>query len=142
MRRMKDMAATQAGMSFYAELPDSYNLIVNTSQPIIVKILEETEKALGEKLAPMTATIDADNARLATLKTEIKDNTPTDEQKAEEKSLMDKVEATRKEKDEVISRYAEEKPVVKQVIDLALLANGLLRGRDLSEFINRSVAML
>lgn len=55
---------------------------------------------------------------------------------------MDKVEKTRKEKDELIGKYASEKPIVKQVIDIALLANGLLRGRDLSEFIKRSVAML
>ncbi len=142
MRRMKDMAATQPGMSFYAELPDSYNLIVNTSQPVVVKILEEAEKALGEKLAPLTASIDADNKKITVLRSEIKDNKPTDEQAAEEKSLTESVEKTRKEKEEIISKYAEEKPVVKQVIDLALLANGLLRGRDLSEFIKRSVEML
>lgn len=142
MRRMKDMAATQPGMSFYAELPDSYNLIVNTSQPVVVKILEDAEKALGEKLAPLTASIDADNKKITVLRSEIKDNKPTDEQAAEEKSLTESVEKTRKEKEEIISKYAEEKPVVKQVIDLALLANGLLRGRDLSEFIKRSVEML
>lgn len=142
MRRMKDMAATQPGMSFYAELPDSYNLIVNTSQPVVMKILEEAEKALGEKLAPLTASIDADNKKITVLRSEIKDNKPTDEQAAEEKSLTESVEKARKEKEEIISKYAEEKPVVKQVIDLALLANGLLRGRDLSEFIKRSVEML
>ena len=142
MRRMKDMAATQPGMSFYAELPDSYNLIVNTSQPVVVKILEDAEKALGEKLAPLTASIDADNKKITVLRSEIKDNKPTDEQAAEEKSLTESVEKARKEKEEIISKYAEEKPVVKQVIDLALLANGLLRGRDLSEFIKRSVQML
>lgn len=142
MRRMKDMAATQPGMSFYAELPDSYNLIVNTSQPVVVKILEDAEKALGEKLAPLTASIDADNKKITVLRSEIKDNKPTDEQAAEEKSLTESVEKARKEKEEIISKYAEEKPVVKQVIDLALLANGLLRGRDLSEFIKRSVEML
>ncbi len=142
MRRMKDMAATQPGMSFYAELLDSYNLIVNTSQPVVVKILEEAEKALGEKLAPLTASIDADNKKITVVRSEIKDNKPTDEQAAEEKSLTESVEKTRKEKEEIISKYAEEKPVVKQVIDLALLANGLLRGRDLSEFIKRSVEML
>lgn len=142
MRRMKDMAATQPGMSFYAELPDSYNLIVNTSQPVVVKILEDAEKALGEKLAPLTASIDADNKKITVLRSEIKDKKPTDEQAAEEKSLTESVEKARKEKEVIISKYAEEKPVVKQVIDLALLANGLLRGRDLSEFIKRSVEML
>lgn len=142
MRRMKDMAATQPGMSFYAELPDSYNLIVNTSQPVVAKILDEAEKALSEKLAPLNSSIDADNEKITVLRSEIKDNNPTDEQKAEEKQLSDNVEKNRKEKEELIARYASEKPVVKQAIDLALLANGLLRGRDLNEFINRSVKML
>ncbi len=142
MRRMKDMAATQPGMSFYAELPDSYNLIVNTSQPVVAKILDEAEKALSEKLAPINGTIDADNEKITVLRSEIKDNKPTDEQKAEEKQLADNVEKNRMEKEEIIARYASEKPVVKQAIDLALLANGLLRGRDLNEFINRSVKML
>ncbi|WP_289762449.1 molecular chaperone HtpG [uncultured Duncaniella sp.] len=142
MRRMKDMAATQPGMSFYAELPDSYNLIVNTSQPVVAKILDEAEKALSEKLAPINGTIDADNEKITVLRSEIKDNKPTDEQKAEEKQLSDNVEKNRMEKEEIIARYASEKPVVKQAIDLALLANGLLRGRDLNEFINRSVKML
>lgn len=142
MRRMKDMAATQPGMSFYAELPDSYNLIVNTSQPVVAKILDEAEKALSEKLAPINSSIDADNEKITVLRSEIKDNNPTDEQKAEEKQLSDNVEKNRKEKEELIARYASEKPVVKQAIDLALLANGLLRGRDLNEFINRSVKML
>ncbi|WP_289753297.1 molecular chaperone HtpG [uncultured Duncaniella sp.] len=142
MRRMKDMAATQPGMSFYAELPDSYNLIVNTSQPVVAKILDEAEKALSEKLAPINGTIDADNEMITVLRSEIKDNKPTDEQKTEEKQLSDNVEKNRREKEEIIARYASEKPVVKQAIDLALLANGLLRGRDLNEFINRSVKML
>lgn len=142
MRRMKDMASTQPGMSFYAELPDSYNLIVNTKQPVIVNILNEAEKALADQLTPLNATIDADNERITVLRSEIKDNKPTDEQAAEEKRLTDNVEKVRKEKDEIISKYAAEKPVVKQAIDLALLANGLLRGRDLSEFIKRSVSML
>lgn len=142
MRRMKDMAATQPGMSFYAELPDSYNLIVNTSQPVVSRILEEAEKALDDKLAPLNASIDADNEKITVLRSEIKDNKPTDEQSAEEKRLTESVEKTRKEKEEIIGKYAAEKPVVKQAIDLALLANGLLRGRDLSEFIKRSVAML
>lgn len=142
MRRMKDMAATQPGMSFYAELPDSYNLIVNTSQPVVVKILDEAEKALANKLQPINAAIDADNEKITVLRSEIKDNKPTDEQQAQEKSLTDGIEKNRKEKEEIIAAYAAEQPVVKQAIDLALLANGLLRGRDLSDFIARSVKML
>lgn len=142
MRRMKDMAATQPGMSFYAELPDNYNLIVNTSQPVVVKVLEEAENALGNKLEPLRNTVDSDNEKLAAVRAEIKDNKPTPDQEAEEKKLMESVENARKEQEKLISEYAGEKPVVKQAIDLALLANGLLRGRELSEFIHRSVSLL
>ena len=139
---MKDMAATQPGMSFYAELPDNYNLIVNTSQPVIKKILEEAQEALGGKITPINEAIDKANERITSLRAEIKDNKPSDEQQAEEKTLMDEIEGKRKEKDDIIKDYASDRPLVKQVIDIALLANGLLRGRDLSEFIKRSVAML
>ncbi len=103
MRRMKDMAATQAGMSFYAELPDSYNLIVNTSQPVVARILDEAEKALADKLTPLSASIDSDNEKITTLRAEIKDNKPTDEQKAEEQRLTDSVEKARKEKDKLLT---------------------------------------
>ncbi|MCM1137176.1 MAG: molecular chaperone HtpG [Duncaniella sp.] len=142
MRRMKDMAATQPGMSFYAELPDNYNLIVNTSQPVIVKILDEAEKALEEKIAPLRKAVEDGNEKITALRSEIKDNKPTDEQSAQEKTFMADVEKSRKEQEEIISKYASEKPVIKQVIDIALLGNGLLKGRDLSEFIKRSISML
>lgn len=142
MRRMKDMAATQPGMNFYAEMPDSYNLIVNAAHPVISGILGEAEKALADKLAPIDSAIEADNGKLSTLRSEIKDNKPTDEQKAEEDKLLESVENNRKEKDGIIADYAAGQPVVKQAIDLALLANGLLRGKDLNEFIKRSVEML
>ena len=142
MRRMKDMAATQPGMSFYAELPDSYNLIVNTSQPLVARILGEAEKALDEKISPLRAAVNADNEQLTAIRAEVKDNKPTPEQDAREKELMESVEKSRKEQESIISDYAHGIPQVKQMIDLALLGNGLLQGRELSDFIRRSVEML
>lgn len=142
MRRMKDMAATQPGMSFYAELPDNFNLIVNTSQEAVARVLADAEKALDEKISPLRAAVSADNERLTAIRAEIKDNKPTPEQEAEEKKLLDSVENSRKEQESIISAYASGVPAVKQMIDLALLGNGLLQGRELSEFINRSVKML
>lgn len=142
MRRMKDMAATQPGMSFYAELPDNYNLIVNTSQDSVAKVLADAEKALGEKMSPLRAAVDADNEKLTALRAEIKDNKPTDAQKAEEQKLMDSVESSRREQETIASDYAKGVPAVRQMIDLALLGNGLLQGKELSEFIARSVKML
>ncbi|MDE6038183.1 MAG: molecular chaperone HtpG [Duncaniella sp.] len=142
MRRMKDMAATQAGMSFYAELPDSYNLIVNTSRPVVADILADAEKALDEKISPLRTTVNADNEKLSALRAEIKDNKPTDEQETQEKELMASVDKARKEQETIIAHYAKELPKVKQMIDLALLGNGLLQGRELSDFIRRSVDLL
>ncbi|MDE5693898.1 MAG: molecular chaperone HtpG [Duncaniella sp.] len=142
MRRMKDMAATQPGMSFYAELPDNYNLIVNTSQPLVARILGDAEKALDEKISPLRAAVNADNEQLTAVRAEVKDNKPTPEQDAREKELMESVEKSRKEQESIISDYAHGIPQVKQMIDLALLGNGLLQGRELSDFIRRSVEML
>ncbi len=142
MRRMKDMAATPPGMSFYAELPDNYNMIVNTSQPVIARILEDAQKALDEKVGPLRATVNSDNEKLTALRAEIKDNKPTDEQTAQEKELLAAVDKARKEQETIITDYAATQPVIKQVIDIALLGNGLLQGRDLSEFIKRSIALL
>lgn len=142
MRRMKDMAATQPGMSFYAELPDNFNLIVNTSQEAVARVLADAENALDEKISPLRAAVSADNERLTAIRAEVKDNKPTPEQEAEEKKLLDSVENSRKEQESIISAYASGVPAVKQMIDLALLGNGLLQGRELSEFINRSVKML
>jgi len=142
MRRMKDMAATQPGMSFYAELPDNYNLIVNTSQPLVAHILDGAEKALDEKISPLRDAVNADNDKLTALRSEIKDNKPTPEQDAQEKELMASVDKSRKEQETIISDYAKTLPQVKQMIDLALLGNGLLQGRELSDFIRRSVEML
>lgn len=142
MRRMKDMAATQPGMSFYSELPDSYNLIVNTAQATVARVLADAEKALDERIAPSRASINTDNERLSAVRAEVKDNKPTPEQEAEEKKLLDAIDNTRKEQDAIISEYAAGQPVVRQLIDLALLGNGLLQGRELSEFIRRSVELL
>lgn len=142
MRRMKDMAATQPGMAFYAELPDSYNLIVNISHPIVERVLNEAEGKLGDELKPLRETVDSDNAKLTEVRAAIKDNKPTDEQKTQETELLASVEKARKEQEKIISAYAADKPVVRQMIDLALLGNGLLQGKALTDFVHRSVEML
>ncbi len=142
MRRMKDMAATQPGMAFYAELPDSYNLIVNTAQPLVTAVLEDAEKNIGESLKPLRETVEADNKKLADLRAEIKDNKPTDEQKTLENDLLASVEKARKEQEKIVSDYAAKLPKVRQMIDLALLGNGLLKGKELTDFVRRSVEML
>ncbi|MCM1292752.1 MAG: molecular chaperone HtpG [Bacteroides sp.] len=142
MRRMKDMAAMQPGMSFYAELPDSYNLIVNTENNVIKRLLNQADEALMPTLDPLFAEIDLTNDRTEQIRKNAKDGKPTEEEQNEirrnDEAVTHKRSLIKKESTE----YASSQPVVRQLVDLALLVNGLLRGSDLNEFIRRSVSLL
>ena len=142
MRRMKDMAAMQPGMSFYGELPDSYNLIVNTESPVIATIKESALSALSASVAPLAAEITSGNEQIAGLRKNAKDGKLSDDEQKQVTELEASVDKARKAQEKVISNYAQTQPVVKQVIDLALLGNGLLKGADLTEFIHRSIQLL
>lgn len=142
MRRMKDMAAMQPGMSFYGDMPDSYSMTVNVDQPVVAKIAAEAKNALDTQITPMTARIAELNGKIEAVDKEIKDGKPTAEQDAQKKELMTEVEDNRRDVTKIISDYASTQPLVRQLIDLALLGNGLLRGADLSRFIDRSVSLL
>lgn len=137
MRRMKEMAAMQSGMNFYGELPDSYNLIVNVEQPIVKRIKDAADQALASKVLPLQDEIDTKNAEITKLR-DSKDD--ADKQKSTE--LEKEVGTIRDNMTKEISAYAAEQPLVKQLIDLALLGNGLLKGSQLSDFIRRSVDLL
>ena len=142
MRRMKDMAAMQPGMSFYGELPDSYNLIVNTESPVVKKIMEGAESSLGSDLKPLNEAISADNAKIKEIRDAAKDGKVDDEKQKEVNGLEENISSKRRESEKIINDYAGKQPLVKQTIDLALLANGLLKGSELSNFIRRSVSLL
>ena len=142
MRRMKDMAAMQPGMSFYGELPDSYNLIVNTESPIIGKIKDEAMAALSATVAPFSAEITSGNDQISELRKNAKDGKLSDDDQKKVTELEASVDKARKEQESAIASYAQTQPVVKQVIDLALLGNGLLKGAELTEFIHRSITLL
>lgn len=142
MRRMKDMAALQPGMSFYGELPDSYNLIVNTEHELVVKIMDAADKALDSKVQPLKALLEDVNGKISELNNANKDGKMSDEDKAKLSGYESEVEKARKEETKLISNYASEQPLVKQLIDLALLGTGLLKGEALSAFIKRSVSLL
>lgn len=142
MRRMKDMAAMQPGMSFYGELPDSYNLIVNTESPVISKIKDEAMAALSATVAPFAAEITSGNDQISNLRKNAKDGKLSDDDQKKVTDLEAAVDKARKEQESAIADYARTQPIVKQVIDLALLGNGLLKGADLTEFIHRSVQLL
>jgi molecular chaperone HtpG len=138
---MKDMAAVQPGMNFYGDLPDSYNLILNTNHKLVSRILNNAETAISKDVEPIAKSIDDNNSRISTLRDASKDNA-TEEQKADIKALEDEVSKLRDEESAIISKYAETQSDIKQLLDLALLSNGLLKGEDLNSFITRSINLL
>lgn len=142
MRRMKEMAAMQPGMSFYGELPDSFNLIVNTDHPLIVKLRDEATEALESTVAPIEEQIETKNAEITSIRDKAKDGKPSDDDTKKSAQLESEVNELRNQQATAVSDYAKGQPLVKQLIDLALLGNGLLKGSDLSEFIRRSVSLL
>ena len=142
MRRMKEMAAFQPGMNFYGEMPDSYNLIVNTEHPLIAKIRTEADANISEKLSPITKSIDENNAKITAIRDANKDNNLSEEDKTNISTLEDAVKLLREDETKILTEYATSQPVVKQLIDLALLSNGLLKGEALNSFISRSVSLL
>lgn len=142
MRRMKDMAAMQPGMSFYGELPDSYNLIVNTEHPLVKAIKDNADSAIGATVAPISENIEKDNAEITKLREGAKDGKLSDDDNKKVTDLEQEVSTLRDKESKTISDYAAQQPTVKQLIDLALLGNGLLKGQDLSNFIRRSIDLM
>ena len=142
MRRMKDMAAMQPGMSFYGELPDSYNLIINTESPVTKRIISAADSDLMPQLKSVFEAIRANNAKAEDTRKNAPEGKLADEQQNEIKQLDENTAHQRAEEKRLSTEFASGQPLVKQAIDLALLANGLLRGHDLDEFIRRSVSLL
>ena len=142
MRRMKDMAAMQPGMSFYGELPDSYNLIINTESPVTKRIISAADSDLMPQLKSVFEAIRANNANAEDTRKNAPEGKLSDEQQNEIKQLDENTAHQRAEEKRLSTEFASGQPLVKQAIDLALLANGLLRGHDLDEFIRRSVSLL
>ncbi len=142
MRRMKEMAAMQPGMAFYGEMPDSYNLIVNTEHPLVAKLRDNATTALDGEVKPIETEIDAKNAEITAIRDNAKDGKLNDEESKKTSELENEVTTLRNQENSAISEYAKTQPLVKQLIDLALLGNGLLKGEALSEFIKRSVKLL
>ena len=135
---MKKMAEQQPGMAFAAQMPDSYQLVVNTNQPAVKKLLEAASSAIGNKLGEILSRINAINEEISK---ERESNTDDDKKKLlEEKE--NEVAELRKQQNTLISDYAKNRPEIRQIIDLALLQTGLLKGRELSEFISRSISLL
>jgi heat shock protein htpG len=142
MRRMKEMAAMQPGMNFYGDLPDSYTVVVNTEHPLVKAIAQEADDALDATVEPLLSTIDQANAKAE----ETRKAAGTAELSTEARATIDEAEKTvtdsRKAMDDAIDAYSPKAPKVSQLVDLALLGNGLLRGEALSSFIAHSVELM
>ena len=141
MRRMKDMAAMQPGMNFYAELPDSYNLVVNTDNAVIDRIKHDAAEKLTAEVEPLFKEVNDGNAEITRLRGDGK-SAVSDEDKKKIEDLEKVVAESRNRQNELVKNYASTNNTVKQVIDLALLANNLLQGAALDAFVTRSASML
>ena len=145
MRRMKDMASIQPGMSFYGEMPDMFNLVLNSDHRLIKQVLSDAETACAEKLVPVESEI----AMLTLRRNELqkaqegkKDEEIPTAEKDELSEVEKKIEAQKTEKENILNGYAAGNKVVHQLIDLALLQNNMLKGEALTNFVKRSVEMI
>ncbi len=145
MRRMKDMARIQPGMGFYGEMPDMYSLVLNTDNRLIKNVLEQSEEATAEALKPIEAELRGLNARRQVLQAEQdkkKYDEITDDERKDMEQCRKDIEEQEQKRKEVLADYAKDSERVHQLIDLALLQNGLLTGEALTRFVKRSVDLL
>ncbi len=145
MRRMKEMSRYQSGMNFYAQMPDSYSLVLNADHPLVKKVLDDCKAQTAEPLKPIEAELKGQEARLAALR-QAQEKKKADELTQEEKDDKQNTEkAVQEQKDkrkQVLADYGRQNDIVHQLIDLALLQNGLLRGEALAKFLRRSIELI
>ena len=145
MRRMKEMSKFQPGMSFYQQMPDSYTLILNSEHPLLKQILEDTAKACDDALKPIESELKGLEARLAALRQTQSGKKPeeiTQEEKDDVSNTEKSISEQKNKKNSIIADYAKDNKVVHQLIDLALLQNGMLKGAALNAFLKRSVEII
>jgi molecular chaperone HtpG len=145
MRRMKEMSRFQPGMNFYGQMPDSFNIVLNSDHPLVKKVLADSEAATAEALKPIDSELKGQEARLAAIRQQ-QDKKKYDELTQEDKDQKAEAEkAVQEQKDKkqaVIAEYAAKNDIVHQLIDLALLQNGMLKGEALDKFLKRSVDLI
>lgn len=145
MRRMKDMASIQPGMSFYGEMPDMFSMVLNSDHKLVKQVLDDAESACAEKLVP----IESEIAMLKLRETELhkahegkKDEEIPTTEKDELKDVEQKLTEQKQQKDAIVNEYAASNKIVHQLIDLALLQNNMLKGEALNNFVKRSVELI
>lgn len=145
MRRMKDMSELGGGMRFYGDIPDQYNLVVNANHPLILKINEDKDKKLREKIGKIEEKLEPIRKNKADLESghkEKKDEEITQEEKDRLEELSKKIGELEKKKKEMLEGYAGKNKLVRQLIDLALLSNNMLSGEELNRFVKRSIELM
>ncbi len=145
MRRMKDMAQIQPGMSFYGEMPDMYTLVLNTDHQLIKEVMADSEKATAEQLKPIEAEIKGLRAREAALQQQQNGKKPEEIDQSEKDELekcRNDISSEEQKKKDVLANYGKENSKIHQLIDLALLQNGMLKGEALSNFVKRSIDLI
>ncbi|MCE1199125.1 MAG: molecular chaperone HtpG, partial [Marinilabiliales bacterium] len=145
MRRMKDMSRMQSGMSFYGELPDSYNLVVNLNHPLVKKVLQDKDTTLSNELAGFHSELTQLNDQKANLE-KLKEGKKEEEVPQEEKDLLqetrDKITEVESKKRTLVENFGKGHPLANQLVDLAFLANNMLKGEALANFVKRSIDLI
>ena len=145
MRRMKEMSRFQQGMNFYGQMPDSFNIVLNSDHELVKRVLSESESATTEALKPIESELKGQEARLAAIQQQ-QDKKKYDELTQDDKDMKAECEkAVQEQKDKkqaVLSDYAAKNDIIHQLIDLALLQNGMLKGEALDKFLKRSVDLI
>ena len=145
MRRMKEMSHYQSGMNFYGQMPDSYNMVLNSDHPLVKKVLAETNDKLSDQLKPIEAELKGQEARLVALNQQTEKKKPeeiTQEEKDDKANTQKAIDEQKEKKQGVLSAFAAKNDIIHQLIDLALLQNGMLKGEALDRFLKRSVELI
>ena len=145
MRRMKEMSRFQPGMSFYGEMPDSYNIVLNADHPLIKSVLSDAKASTEEALQPVRSELKGLNARLQALNQEQskkKYDELTQEEKDDKSNTQKAIDEQREKITQIVADYAKGNSIVHQLIDLALLQNGMLKGEALDKFLKRSIDLI
>ena len=145
MRRMKDMSRYQSGMAFYGQMPDMYQFVLNADHPLIAAQLSAANSQLSAELSPIQSELKGLKARLAVLRQEADKKKPeevTAEEKADKEQTQKSIDEQKARLNETIRNYGKDNQAVQQLIDLALLQNGMLRGEALNKFVERSISLI
>jgi len=139
------MAAMNPGMAMYGEMPDSYNLVVNTDHALIETILESKDAELSDKIAEVAAKLTpvvAEKDALEALKKDKKDDEVPQEEKDKMTEVQKQITDINAEREALLTDFGKDNQIVKQLIDLALLANNMLKGEELANFVKRSIKLI